>query len=253
MRLKSIVPVYCPACQQLTFVFKNNPANFVLVDITPSAWNPHSCSYTKPETIKTDPALEKFGESDDSYPESLFRWEKSSPNSRKRKGDIGVITKIKPAGTGKAELEMVTTSNELITIKPLFDATHLSLGTALDIKDRTRIGKGRFRLKHQKEILPPEGISDQVQIPSEYYQILLTSIDQEKLEVFIDRVLDFLNQNRVLSLSVIPLPLSTDRGFAYHQRQINFIPTTELMRKFSQLSVPDHIALSIKQKKHCST
>ena len=247
MYIDSVFPAYCPVCGQLAFVVKSGPSDFSLVDITLADWNVHPCYFTKPKTVENDPAVAEILRTDRFADRLPFQWRKSPPNCKDREGAVAVITGIKASEEKRTYLEAVTSNNESLIVKALFPTDDLRVGAVLDARERVRIGKGRYRLQHCRKISSPMCLFDRPSIPNEHYRLVISSTDQEKLEVFVDRVLHFFDQEGIASLLVIPLLLEKRQGIVYHRRQISFMPTEELMKKFSQLPIPDHIFLSIHQ------
>ncbi len=246
---ETVFPLYCPICRRLAFVVRSESCRFVLADIAIGSWSIHPCFLSKPDIVKNDSAVEEILQTAAVSDRLPFVWYKNPPNYKNREGALGVVTKTAVSVRNAVQLEVVTTNNELLALKPLFAADGIRAGTVLDVRERVRIGKGRYRLEHCKRVPPPENFSDRLSVPKEYYKLVLSSIDQEKLESFVDRLLIFLDGECAVTLSVIPLAIAKKKECLYHRRQIILIPVEKLIKGIFQLPIPDHISLSVHQIK----
>lgn len=246
MRNEQLIPVYCPKCGALTFLFKINETEFLLLSRKGDNWEHHNCFYIDKQVIAGSPEIQKLLNLDETEQSLPFQYKKSLV-ATKDKYTLGIVVAISVDEFGKNILTTITPDNILLKIKPLFDVKDIFPGAVLDISILRKIGKNKYRLSDlkltdvSKNIVAPKGL------PEECYQVFLSSVDQEQLEGFSVRLIDFFSSKNSIIYSIVPMEIVKAGKTPCFKRCITVFPNDELLAQIESFAIPEAISFSIKQ------
>lgn len=249
MRNEQLMPVYCPKCSALTFLFKVNETEFLLLSCKGESWEHHNCFHVDKQAIAGSPEIQKLLHPDQDNKELPFVFKKSLTGGKEKKFTTGIVTSISVDEYGKNILTTITPDNIQLKIKALFDITEVYTGVVIDISALKKIGKNKYRLAELKvkdvsnHVVEPKGLS------KEYYQVVISSKDQEQLEGFGSRLIDFFSSKNSIIYSVVPLEIQMVNNEPAFRRCITVFPNDELLEQIESFAVPEAIFISIKQIK----
>jgi len=242
-----IIPHYCKKCQHLTFVVReSDPFQYNLLDFLKGTWKSHSCAQIHPgliEDITKQDLINKL----EWAPTSLNFAHQSTGQPKKRQPlTMGVILNVSGSETNVG-VEVLTPENQLINVRILKHNRPVTAGRAINLKKAVRVGKDKYRLEKIESLNPGLKATMGKSTPESYYQLILKARDQEKLETFINRLIDTCNKNRILPVNVIPLPIERIEGEQIFKRELNLPLESELLRQIEKITVPESVQISVHQ------
>lgn len=246
MSNEQLMPVYCPKCGALTFLFKVNETEFLLLNSKNDSWEHHNCFYVDKQLIANNPEIQSLLNIDKAETALPFKFKKSlvALNGTFK---TGVVAGISVDEFGKNILTVITPDNVLLKIKALFDIKDIYPGAVIDISLLRKIGKNKFRLAELKRIKVSQNIIAPKGLPKEYYQVTLSSVDQEQLEGFSMRLIDFFSSKNAIIYAVVPLEITREKKAPCFNRCITIFPNNELLEQIESFAIPEAIRFSIKQ------
>lgn len=243
-----VIPVYCPNCENLTFIHKQESNGTVrLLDHNEAQWSEHPCISLRGEEIQQDELYQTSAALEWGVQELPFKLNRAIPIKKDRAYTLGTILTVLQADEEKGSFQVLTIEGKIIEVRAKLDGTPISAGMLIDITSLVRVGRDKFRLREFRQAIVPEELDQSVRVPTEFYQITLQSQDTVLLETFVNRFLQFFIEQRSPAFSVLPLPVIQQESGNIHQRQIRLCPEGNLMEQFKSIQLPESIQVSVQQ------
>ena len=241
-----VIPFICAYCQNIALLFKpENESGIQLLDFFNSRWRQHTCATIKGKSLFDDNLIKALSELKWGI-RKIPRIAGLNQKTRQKRLSKGIILSI-PQDGEQHFIKVLTLENTLIDIKTVKKSTDLSAGLLIDLSGAVRTGHRKFRLSKITQLLMRDELNQSSDTQKEFYQFLLTANDQEKLEVFVDRLTKTLLKQKSSPYSVVPTPITRSEAIEYHHRRVIIRSEPDILKNVENISLPESFRISIKQ------
>ncbi|MGK0289522.1 MAG: hypothetical protein ACI86H_000967 [bacterium] len=233
-------PLSCPSCKQLVFLHHDGELLYTLDSIRPP-YQEHICSHVAGEKffqLESVQELLNISWGSLSIPTPKI---KAQESRGRKKYFSGIITKISKDNDQQL-LEIMTDESTLIKVSSFPETSNLSAGMLVNLTFLVSTQDRKFRLKQIKPIYLKDG-NIQKNTDIEYYKILISGPEQEKLEKYIQQFLALLQRKEWGIFSITPLKNEDNRYF----RELKLPSSTNIKAISEELPSPFTFKLSIQQ------
>jgi ribosomal protein S10 len=248
MTFCNVYPTYCPNCQKLMFIGKHQNQMLYAIGYDKSNWIKHDCTDDNSHIYQNDLIIDYINENDLGQP-IPFQYLKTKKDYKRKILRPGIVLSVEKDNSDKLILNVITVDNKHIVVKVLKSDKRILPGNIIDLKSATRTGTDKFRLPSIRLIEIPSENFGEDSVLSEFYKIKITYIDQEKLELVIDRVILHARQLQILIFGIVPLPIERLESENRYARLIYMKPSEEMIKKIQSLHIPDEYDISVEQIK----
>lgn len=245
-RKQLIIPHYCKRCGHLTFVIREGePFQFRLLDFCQQNWKPHSCAQIEPDLVTQIAGMDAYRQIQWHTHHIDFQHQAATPIRKRPALSIGVVLNISQE-SNTMTARVLTPENQMFEVRIPHPEKAVTAGKALALKKAVRIGKEKYRLEKLEYRNPGSSIKSSKTRTDPFFHLILQSRDQEKLETFINRLVNVCNNNRILPVNTIPLPIEENEGEQTFRREIHLPLASDLLQQIEKLTVPESVEISMR-------
>ena len=230
------IPIHCPKCSQLTFLItKREAGENHLLSFSNDEWRHHGCLHSINDDKLKNEAVEQALEGKKQLVRLNFMPADAGRPLKNRPLTVGVILEFNRLES-KTNLTILTPEEQVIQVRLTDNTSPLSAGLVVNLANLKRVGPNRYRLKEIEEIDLLKLVKTIADSETQaIIQCYLSALDLERLEMNLNRLIDYMDKEQQCVLNVIPKSLFKTRKGLHFSREVCFIVRGKILETQDRL------------------